>query len=129
MTAASRPKQLVLIVEDDEFLSRMYVSKFEFEGFNVISASDGDSGLLLAINEKPDIVLLDLALPKRDGFNVLAELKRRPETKGIPVIVLTNLSQKEQIDRCFSLGAKDVLIKAHFVPSEVVAKVRTVLGG
>jgi CheY-like chemotaxis protein len=74
-------------------------------------------------------VLLDLALPKRDGFNVLAELKRRPETKGIPVIVLTNLSQKEQIDRCFSLGAKDVLIKAHFVPSEVVAKVRTVLGG
>lgn len=121
------PKPRILVVEDDEFLNRMYVAKLEHEQFEVISASDGETALQLTITELPNLVLLDLLLPKRDGFSVLAEIKRRDETKRIPVIVLTNLSQQEQVQKCMSLGAADCLIKAHFTPSEVVQKVRQLL--
>lgn len=123
----STPKPRILVIEDDEFLNRMYVTKLEHEQFEVISASDGETGLQLAISEQPALVLLDLLLPKRDGFSVLAEVKRRPETQRIPVIVLTNLSQQEQVQKCMTLGAADCLIKAHFTPAEVVQKVRQLL--
>ncbi len=121
------PKPRILVIEDDEFLNRMYVAKLEHEQFEVLSASDGETGLQLALTELPSLVLLDLLLPKRDGFSVLAELKRRPEAQRIPVIVLTNLSQQEQVQKCMTLGAADCLIKAHFTPSEVVLKVRQLL--
>jgi DNA-binding response OmpR family regulator len=121
------PKPRILVVEDDEFLNRMYVAKLEHEQFDVLSASDGETGLQLAVTERPNIILLDLLLPKRDGYSVLAELKRRPEMHRTPVIVLTNLSQQEQVQKCMSLGAADCLIKAHFTPSEVVQKVRQLL--
>lgn len=123
----STPKPRILVIEDDEFLNRMYVTKLEHEQFDVISASDGETGLQLALTEQPSLILLDLLLPKRDGFSVLAELKRRPEAQRIPVIVLTNLSQQEQVQKCMALGAADCLIKAHFTPSEVVLKVRQLL--
>ncbi|HLD27510.1 MAG TPA: response regulator [Patescibacteria group bacterium] len=120
-------KQKILIVEDDNFLMGMYCSKLELEGFKVASASDGDKALRLVKKELPDIILLDLMLPKKDGFEVLAELKKDERTKGIPVIILTNLGQKEDIDKCFKLGAEDYLIKAHFIPSEVIAKIKKAL--
>jgi DNA-binding response OmpR family regulator len=123
----TNPKPTVLVVEDDEFLNRMYVSKLEREQFNVLSAGDGEVGLQLALTEHPVLILLDLILPKRDGFSVLAEVKRHPETVNIPVIVLTNLSQQEQVEKCLNLGAAECLIKAHFTPSEVVTKVRQLL--
>lgn len=119
----AKEKIKILLVEDDDFLSRMYVSKLEHEGFDVLMAADGETGLQLAINERPDIILLDLLLPKRDGFSVLSEIKRRPEMRRLPVIVLTNLSQQEQVDKCMALGAAECLIKAHFTPSEVVQKI------
>jgi DNA-binding response OmpR family regulator len=93
----------------------------------VLSAGDGEVGLQLALTERPSLILLDLLLPKRDGFSVLAEVKRHPETARIPVIVLTNLSQQEQVEKCLALGAAECLIKAHFTPSEVVTKVRELL--
>jgi DNA-binding response OmpR family regulator len=117
----------ILIVEDDDFLLQMYVTKLELEGFQVVSAVDGIKGLRLAKKDKPDLVLLDLQLPELSGFEVLEDLKRSNETKQIPVLVLTNFSQKEDIDRCLNLGASDYLIKAHFVPSEVIAKIKNIL--
>jgi len=114
----------ILIVEDDGFLIQMYATKLEMEGFKVVAAIDGEKALRLIKRELPDLILLDLLLPKKDGFQVLEELKRDEAVKNIPVVVLSNLGQKEDIDRCFELGAKDYLIKAHFVPSEVIAKIK-----
>ena len=118
----------ILIVEDDQFLLQMYATKLELEGFAVLEATNGREGLKVAKKEKPDLILLDLNLPEIDGFEVLGQLRNDPETKDFKVIVLTNFSQKEHIDRCLNLGADDYLIKAHFVPSEVVKKIKDILG-
>jgi DNA-binding response OmpR family regulator len=117
----------ILLVEDDDFLVQMYATKLELENYTVIMATDGAKGLKLAMKEKPDLVLLDLNLPIMDGFQVLEELKKSPDTKDIPVLVLTNYGQKENVDKCLNLGAEDYLIKAHFVPSEVVARIKKIL--
>ena len=119
----------VLIVEDDEFLLQMYSTKLELEGFKVLEAVNGLQGLKTAQKEKPDLILLDLNLPEMNGFEVLSNLKREDDTKDIKVLILTNYSQKEDIDRCLSLGADDYLIKAHFVPSEVISKIKVILEG
>lgn len=119
----------ILIVEDDDFLLQMYSTKLELEGFRVFEAMNGLQGLKVAQKEIPDLILLDLNLPELSGFEVLSQLKRDDETKNIKVLILTNYSQKEDIDRCLELGADDYLIKAHFVPSEVIAKIKTILEG
>jgi DNA-binding response OmpR family regulator len=120
-------KARVLIVDDDAFLAGIYATKLELEGFEVISARDGDEGLKAAAKEIPDLILLDVLMPKLDGFEVLKRLKEDPSTKEIPVIMLTNLGQKEDIEKGISEGAVDYLIKAHFVPAEAVAKIEKVL--
>ncbi len=122
-------KTKILIVEDDEFLANIYQTKFEIEGFKVILAPDGEIALKLAKSKLPEIILLDILLPKLDGFAVLRELKKQAETKNIPIILLTNLGQKEDVQKGLNLGAVDYLIKAHFKPSETVDKVRKVLAG
>lgn len=124
-TAAS--KIHVLLVEDDAFLANIYKTKFEMEGFKVSSSEDGESGLKDAKKKKPDIILLDILLPKMDGFAVLQELKKDDSVKKIPVILLTNLGQKDDVEKGLELGAADYLIKAHFKPSETVEKVKKVL--
>ncbi|MFA5318007.1 MAG: response regulator [Patescibacteria group bacterium] len=118
----------ILIVEDDSFLLNMYADKFRAEDFEVFIAEDGLRGVKLAKEELPDIMLLDIMLPKMDGFEVLEKLKADAKTKNIPIILLTNLSQKEEVKRGLDLGAKDFLIKAHFMPNEVVDKVKEVVG-
>ena len=121
-------KQLkILLVEDDNFLLNMYADKFRVEGFEVFIADNGATGLKLAKEKTPDLILLDVLLPKMSGFEVLQELNKDPRAKNIPVILLTNLSQKEEVTKGLELGAKDFLIKAHFMPQEVVAKVKSVL--
>jgi DNA-binding response OmpR family regulator len=117
----------LLIIEDDPFLLSMYSTKFEMEDFAVISAEDGEKGLIAAESEIPDLILLDILLPKMDGFDVLRELKKKDITRKIPVILLTNLSQKQDIEQGIALGADDYLVKAHFMPSEVVDKIRKIL--
>ncbi len=121
-------KKKILLVEDDSFLISMYTTKFELENFEVVAAEDGEKGLNLAAKEKPDIILLDILLPKMNGFEVLKELKNNKETNQIPIILLTNLSQKNEIEQGLALGAQDYLIKAHFMPSEVMDKIKKVLG-
>jgi len=124
----TKGKQKVLLVEDDTFLSNIYKTKFVMEGFDVIVAEDGEVGLSLAKTKRPDIILLDILLPKKDGFTVLKELKEDKALKDIPVILLTNLGQKDDVNKGLELGAVDYLIKAHFKPSETVDKVRKVIG-
>lgn len=114
----------ILLIEDDPFLLSMYSVKFESEDFKVLTAEDGEKGIKIALKEKPEIILLDILLPKMNGFEVLAKLKKSDETKNIPIILLTNLSQKDEISKGLSLGADDYLIKAHFMPSEVVEKIK-----
>lgn len=118
----------ILIVEDDVFLADLYKTKFALEGFKVSIAYDGEKGLEAAIKNLPDIILLDLVLPKLGGFDVLKEIKADGKAKDIPVILLTNLSQKADVEKGLKLGASDYLIKAHFMPSEVVEKIRKLIG-
>lgn len=120
--------QKVLLVEDDRDLIEMYETKFKMEGFEVIKAENGVNALELVKKEKPVIILLDIVMPELDGFQVLRSLRADPETKGVPVILLTNLSQEADIKKGVELGAADYLVKANFTPNEVVAKVRKVLG-
>lgn len=117
----------ILLIEDDPFLLSMYSTKFEIEDFRVYVASDGQKGLELAGKELPDIILLDILMPKMNGFEVLENLKAQKETKDIPVILLTNLNQKDEIEKGLSLGVDDYLIKANFMPSEVVEKIKKVI--
>ncbi len=125
--AADKTKTHVLLVEDDVFLANIYEKKFDLEGFKTSVADNGEKGLAEAKRKQPDIILLDILLPKLDGFAVLAKLKADPATKQIPVILLTNLGQKDDVEKGLESGAADYLIKAHFKPSEVVDKVRKVL--
>lgn len=117
----------ILLVEDDSFLLGMYATKFELEGFDVTTAEDGEKAIRAAAKELPDIILLDIILPKQNGFEVLRQLKADQSTNKIPVILLTNLSQKDDIEQGLKIGAEDYLIKAHFMPSEVVEKIKKVL--
>lgn len=117
----------ILLVEDDSFLASVYATKFELEGFTVLHAPDGEAGLKMAEKSRPDIILLDILMPKMDGFETLHRLKMDQELVNIPVIMLTNLGQKEDVERCLKEGAVDYLIKAHFVPGEAVKKVRKIL--
>lgn len=123
-------KPRILLVEDDVFLVGMYVTKLELEGLVTLIANDGDTGLALAKKEHPDLILLDIILPGgMDGFRVLEELKRDATTRDIPVILLTNLGQQREVDRGLSLGAADYLVKAHYMPSEVVERIVGILQG
>lgn len=122
------PKSVhILLVEDDVFLASIYQKKFEMEGFKITAVDNGDKVMPEVKKKKPDIILLDILLPKKDGFQVLALLKADAEVKDVPVIMLTNLGQKDDVDKALAQGATDYLIKAHFKPSEIVDKVRKVL--
>lgn len=126
--AKNAKKIKVLLIEDDPFLLSMYTTKFEIEGFWIITADDGEKGIELAGSQKPDIILLDILMPKMNGFEVLESIKADKATAQIPVILLTNLNQKDEIEKGLRLGAEDYLIKAHFMPTEVIEKVRKLLG-
>jgi len=117
----------ILIVEDDKFLRELISQKLLKEGFDIAEAVDGEEGVKKVKEEKPDLVLLDLILPGVDGFEVLSKIKEDPTTSLTPVIILSNLGQKEDIERGLKMGAVDYLIKAHFTPGEIVDKIRTIL--
>lgn len=117
----------ILLIEDDVFLASIYQKKFEMEGFKISVSDNGEKGLADAKKKKPRLILLDILLPKLDGFAVLQKLKADSDTKNIPVILLTNLGQKDDVEKGLEAGAVDYLIKAHFKPSEIVDKVKEVL--
>lgn len=105
-------------------LSEMYKTKFEMEGFSVSQAFDGKDGLDKAKAEKPDIILLDIILPKLDGFLVLKEIKNDAVLKKTPILLLTNLGQDDDIKKGKSLGAEGYFVKANHSPAEIVEQIR-----
>ncbi len=117
-------KKKILIVEDDVYLADVYRTKFEKEGYEVKVSSDGESGVKTAIEWKPDIILLDIMLPKMDGFDVLEELKNHAETKNIPVIMWTNKSDSTEAERAKKMGATEYLVKVYHTPTEIVDKIK-----
>ncbi|OWK27366.1 MAG: hypothetical protein US76_03995 [Parcubacteria group bacterium GW2011_GWA2_38_13b] len=114
----------IIIVEDDEILARVLYAELTDAGFKVLQAFDGEAGLALARSEHPDLVLLDLILPKKYGFEVLEELKKSPDTKDIPVIILTLLGEDEDIKRGLELGANDYIVKSSHAVAEIIEKIK-----
>lgn len=119
----------VMVVEDDKFLRELFIRKLFSEGFKVENAIDAKGAFEILERWKPHIILLDLILPGVDGFEILSRLKKDDRFKEIPVIVLSNLGQQEDIDRAMTLGAKDFMVKANFTLEEIIARVRVILGG
>ena len=120
-------KILILIVEDDKFLRELITRKLTEEGYKISDAVDGEEGIEKIKKENPDLILLDLILPGIDGFNVLSQLKDNSKLSKIPVIILSNLGQREDVEKGLKLGAADYLIKAHFTPGEIVEKIKKTL--
>lgn len=120
-------KRKILVVEDDKFLRELFVRKMFNEGFDVESAVDAEQAFDVLRTKKPEIILLDLILPGVDGFEILAQIKKDENLKDIPVMVISNLGQKEDIDRAMGLGASDFLIKANYTLDEIITRVLTVL--
>ena len=117
----------ILFVEDEEALQRSIAEMLEQNGFRVLRAMDGELGLALAEKELPDLILLDLILPKKNGFEVLADIKKNQATRNIPVIVLTNLEGTEDVERALSLGATTYLVKANYNLADILEKIKAVL--
>lgn len=116
----------VLVAEDDNFLMSAYSAKLTKEGFEFKVASDGEELLELLKTFTPDVILLDLVMPRKDGFATLEEIKKTDGFKDIPVIVASNLGQKEDIERAKSLGAADFVTKSNLSMGDLVAKINTV---
>jgi len=122
-----KTKNKILIVEDDAMISAMYKSKFEADGFKILVAVDGANGLELAKKEKPNIIMMDIIMPRMDGFSVLSKLKKTGQTKNIPVIMLTNLGTDEDKDKAKKLGVVDYLVKANLTPAQISEKIKKYL--
>lgn len=117
----------ILLVEDDPLLVRMYEEKFKEDGFNVQTALDGQEGLEKATSFRPDIILMDIMMPKMNGFQVLETLKKTPGLQNIPVLLLTNLGDNQGAEKGLSLGAADYIIKVQTEPVDVVKKIKTTI--
>ena len=117
----------ILLVEDDRFLIKAVYTKLTQKGFEVILANDGDEAISKAKTEKPELVLLDMVLPKKSGFEVLRALKGDPKTVSIPVFILSNLAQDQDIQEGKALGAEDYIVKSNTSLSAIVDKVANFL--
>jgi CheY-like chemotaxis protein len=119
----------ILITEDDPLMARLYQKIFTFEGHEVETAENGEEGLEKVRSYKPDIVLLDVMMPKMNGLEVLEKLKLDPETKSIPVIMLTNLAGQQDAETALSKGAVKYIVKSEHEPKEIADIVKQVLLG
>lgn len=119
----------ILIIEDEAALQHAATQVLKESGFEVLSAIDGEIGLRMAKSELPDLILLDIVLPKKDGFEVLKEIKEGDATKNIPVIVLTNLESPGDVEKALELGAKTYLVKLNYRLEEIAEKIKEILGG
>jgi len=115
----------ILLVEDDALFVKMYQKKLSREGLTLLAAYDGEQGVEMARAEKPDLIILDLMLPKMAGSEVLKQIKGNPATHAIPVIVLTNLStSSEEVNRCIEMGVKETFLKTDVTPAQVVETIK-----
>lgn len=118
----------ILLIEDEEIMIDLLQRKLTREGYEVLVARDGDEGLKTMREMRPDLILLDIIMPKMGGFEVMEEINKEPELKKIPVMVISNSGQPVELDRAQQLGAKDWLIKTEFDPQEVIEKVIKLIG-
>jgi DNA-binding response OmpR family regulator len=116
-------KKKILLVEDDAILAKTMYDELVEAGYEVDQAYDGEAGLRMVGEKKPDLVLLDILMPKKNGFEVLQSMKAAPETKDIPVIMLTALAADEDVETTM-LGASDYLVKSEYTPTQIVEKVK-----
>jgi DNA-binding response OmpR family regulator len=117
-------KITILLAEDEEFLAKTYKNRLELEGFEVIVATDGQEALDRLSEIKPDLMLLDLLMPNKNGFEVLKEISKRPELKDVPVIVSSNLGQDSDVKEARGLGAIDYIVKSDISLKDMVEKIR-----
>ncbi len=117
----------ILIVEDEAFIAEMYKIKFQSGGYEVALAHDGVEGVQMAGEFMPDLVLLDLMMPHKDGYQTLKELRGDEKTKELKVFILSNLGQKEEIDKGVEMGADGFFVKAHLTPSQLLEKVNEII--
>lgn len=120
----TKQRKVVLIVEDDPVLLKMYTEKFTFEGFGVLNAKDGQEALNVALKEKVDIILLDIMLPIMSGTDFLEKLRQSAKGKNLPVVALTNLAEEGEKQRALKLGVKEYIVKAMQTPEQVVEKIK-----
>ncbi len=118
----------ILIIEDEELMIKLLQKKLSEEGYEISIARDGEEGLKVMREVKPDLILLDIVMPKMGGLEVMEEMQKEPELKRISVIVVSNSGQPVELDRAQKLGAKDWLIKTEFDPQEVIDKVVKQIG-
>ena len=117
----------ILIVEDEPTLQRAILSVLTDQGYKIFSATNGEDAITIARKELPDLILLDLILPKKDGFAVLTDLKQEPATMNIPVIILTNLEGNADVERALALGATTYLVKTNYKLEEIAEKIKSML--
>lgn len=120
-------KKKILIIEDDEHVSRVYEMKFLKEGYTTVLIASGEEATERVIEERPDLIILDLMVPKKDGFAILEEIKKNPDTANIPVLVLSNLGGKIDQDRAIMLGANEYMIKVNHSMQEVIDRAKNYL--
>ena len=121
-------KRTILCVEDDQVFAGIVAKTLEAAGFSAVACGNGEEGLRRAKADRPDAILLDIGLPRKDGFELLEDLKKDPETWSIPVFMLSRLSSREDIDRCFTLGCEDYLIKAQQNPEDAARRLQKHFG-
>lgn len=120
--------KVILLVDDDLTLREMYLERFKAEGFNIVQASNGEEAISKAKEVKPNIIMLDIMMPKINGFDVLKQIKADEELKNIPVIILTALIQDVDRLQGQKLGAVDYIVKSETMPGEVIEKIKKALG-
>jgi len=118
----------ILLIEDEELILNLLQRKLEKEGYKVSIARDGKEGLEKMIKNPPDIILLDIVMPRMDGFEVMEEVRKDKNLKMIPIIIISNSGQPVELDRAKKLGARDWLIKTEFDPKEVITKIKQQIG-
>ncbi|OGZ27476.1 MAG: hypothetical protein A2365_03325 [Candidatus Nealsonbacteria bacterium RIFOXYB1_FULL_40_15] len=119
---------IILLVEDDPFLIDIYTTKLKEVGYNVQVAQDGEEAMSKIKEYKPDLVLLDIVLPTVNGWEILKRVKKDEELSGVRIVILSNLAEKEEVERGINAGAIKYLVKAHYTPTEVVAEIRKIIG-
>lgn len=120
-------QKIVLVVEDEETIRNMYKTSLTNNGYEVVTAADGEEGIKMAQEKKPDVILLDIMMPKIDGWTTLQDLKKDDATKDIPVVMLTNLGQDEDRSRGEEFGAVDYWVKADLTPMQINEKLKKII--
>ncbi|HEY4509949.1 MAG TPA: response regulator [Candidatus Paceibacterota bacterium] len=118
----------ILLIEDDPLLIDVYSMKLKQSGFEVYVVENGEKALAAAVEQRPDLILLDIVLPHIDGWDILASFRSSETLKDTRIVILSNLGQKEEVEKGLRLGAAKYLIKAHYTPSEIVQEITSIIG-